>query len=162
MTVAEVRALREAGRHAEHGTAAQVLVVAHPDDAEAQLEAAFAHDRAGREQEAIRHYEQASLLGVPAALMRAFAVGYGSTLRNVGRADDAVGVLGQAIAGDPAYAPYAAFLGLALLDAGHPRLAVATLLGCALEVARPDGPDRLADYARALGAYQRELLELPP
>ncbi len=161
MTVAEVRALREAGRHAAHGAAAAALVLAHPDDVEAQLEAAFALDRAGREHEAIRHHEHASILGVPAALMRPFAVGYGATLRNVGRADDAVGVLGQAIADDPLYAPYAAFLGLALLDAGHPRLAVATLLGCALEVARPDGPDGLAGYARALGAYQRELLELP-
>jgi len=158
VTVAEVRALREAGRHAEHAVAAQALVLAQPDDVEAQLEAAFALDRAGREVDAIRHYEQASHLGVPAALMRRFAVGYGSTLRNVGRADDAVGVLGQAIADDPGYAPYAAFLGLALLDAGHPKLAVATLLGCALELARADALD---GYARALGEYQRELLDLP-
>ncbi len=158
MTAAELRQLWEAGRYDEHAAAARELVAAEPESASAHVEAAFAFDRAGREHDAIRHYDTAFALGVPADRRRSFFVGYGSTLRNVGRADDAVGVLGQAIAEDPTYAPFAAFLGLALLDAGHPRLAAATLLGCALEIA-PAAFDR---YARALGEYQQLLVEREP
>jgi len=127
-----------------------------PDDAEAQFEAAVAHDRAGMEREAIRYYERVAELGVPGGIKRRFYVGYGSTLRNVGRADDAVGVLGQALADDPNYPPYSAFLALALLSAGHPREAIAAMLGCALDVALPGAFD---GFERALGAYHAELLE---
>ena len=52
--------------------------------------------------------------------------------------------------------PFAAFLALALGSAGHHSAALATMLGCALDVARPDAFDR---YGRALTAYHRELLE---
>src|SRR5258708_7655882 len=99
--VAVVRALREAGRHDEHLAAARSLVGAAPDDVNAQIEAAYGHDRAGLEREALRHYEAAHQLGVPVGERRRFTVGFGSTLRNVGRADDAVGVLAQALADDP-------------------------------------------------------------
>lgn len=158
MTADEVRALWEAGRYEEHFAAASALVAAEPENVHAQIEAAYAHDQANRERDALRYYDRAYQLGVPADRRRHFLVGYGSTLRNLGRADDAVGVLGQAIADDPAYAPFHAFLALALLDAGHPRAALAAMLGCALDVARPHAFDR---YTRALTAYQRLLLELP-
>ena len=83
-------------------------------------------------------------------------IGYGSTLRNVGRADDAVGVLAQAVHDDPGYPAFAAFLALALADAGQPKAALATMLGCALDAARPDVFD---GFERALGAYHQQLLE---
>lgn len=160
MTLDEVRALRTAGRHDEHLAAARALVTGEPERAEAQIEAAYAHDRAGLERVAIRHYEAAHRLGVPASERRNFTAGFGSTLRNVGRADDAVAVLGQAIADDPDYPPFHAFLALALHSAGHPKAALAAMLGCALEVARPDAFDR---YERSLNEYHRELLdELAP
>jgi tetratricopeptide (TPR) repeat protein len=155
MSVARVRALRLAGQHEEHLAAAKLLVLTEPDDALAQVEAAYGHDRAGFEGMAIRHYELAHRLGVPADERRRFLVGFGSTLRNVGRAEDAVTVLAQAVADDPDYAPFAAFLALALGSAGHPRAALAAMLGCALDVARPDGFD---GFERALTAYHRELL----
>ncbi len=120
------------------------------------IAAAYACDRAGDERAAVRHYDEAFQLGVPAGERRNFLVGYGSTLRNVGRSDEAVAILAQAVADDPEYAPFHAFLALALLDAGHPRAAVAAMLGCALDVARDGAFDR---YDRALGEYQRLLLE---
>jgi predicted Zn-dependent protease len=126
------------------------------DDVHAQIDAAYAADRAGDEHTAIRHYEQAYRLGVPAELRRRFTVGFGSTLRNVGRAEDAINVLAEAIEGDPHYPPFAAFLALALADAGHPKAALATLLGCTLDAARDDAFD---GYERALAAYHRDLLE---
>ncbi|MCE9572415.1 MAG: tetratricopeptide repeat protein [Deltaproteobacteria bacterium] len=127
-----------------------------PTDVHAQLAAAYASDRDGDEPTALRYYERARALGVPAADLRGFTVGYGSTLRNLGRADDAVAILGEAVAADPDYAPYRAFLALALLDAGQPRAAVATMLGVALDTARPGAFDR---FDRALGAYYTALLE---
>lgn len=122
---------------------------------EEALAAAYAHDRDGLEHDALRYYEAARDLGVPEPERRKFTVGYGSTLRNVGRADDAVAVLAQALADDPDYPAFTAFLALALAAAGHPKAALATMLGCALDVARPDSFD---GYERALAAYHRELL----
>ena len=117
---------------------------------------AYRHDREGHEREAIRFYDEAYRVGVPADQRRKFLVGYGSTLRNVHRVDDAVAILAQAIADDPGYPAYAPFLALALLDAGHPKAAVATLLGCVLDVAPPGALD---GYERAIGEYHQRLLE---
>lgn len=158
MTLDEVRALRDAGQHEEHLVAAKRLVAAHPSDPRAQIEAAYGHDRNGFEREAIRFYDEAYRLGVPVDLRRRFLVGYGSTLRNVGRTDDSIAVLAQAVADDPAYPAYAAFLALALLSAGHAKTGMATLLGCALAAARPGAFD---GYERALGEYHQELLTTP-
>jgi len=156
MTVDEVRALREAGRHEEHLVAARRLVADRPGDVLAQIEAAYAHDRAGRERDAIVHYDEAYRLDVPGPATRRFLVGYGSTLRNVNRLDDAVAILAQAVADDPGYPAFAAFLALALGSAGHHRAALAAMLGCALDASRPGAFD---GYERALGDYHRELLE---
>ncbi len=70
-----------------------------------------------------------------------------------GRADDAVGLLAQAVvdAPDPTLS---AFLALALLDAGHPRAAVATLLGAALDTGAFRG------YETVLGEHLRALLDV--
>jgi predicted Zn-dependent protease len=156
VTIDDVRALREAGQHDEHVRAARDFVLDHPADVRAQIEAAYGNDRAGDERTAIVHYEEAYRLGVPAELRRRFLVGFGSTLRNVGRADDAITILAQAIQDDPSYPPFAGFLALALADAGPPKAALATMLGCALEAARGGAFD---GYERALGEYHRELLE---
>lgn len=117
---------------------------------------AYAHDKEGREREAVRYYDQAFAMGVPEPMKKRFLVGYGSTLRNVGRADDAVGVLSQAVVDYPDYPAFNAFLALALLDAGHPKAAVAAMLGCALDVSKPGAFD---GYERALTEYHQLLLE---
>ena len=69
-----------------------------------------------------------------------------------GRADDAVGLLAQAIADAPD-PTVSAFLALALLDAGHPRAALATLLGAALDTGA------FADHKAVLDDQLRALLE---
>ncbi len=116
---------------------------------------AMAHDKEGREREAATYYDKAYAMGVPEPIRKRFLVGYGSTLRNVGRADDAVGVLSQAVIDYPDYPALRAFLSLALLDAGHPKAAVAAMLGVALDVAK-DGV--YAGYERALSEYHQLLL----
>jgi tetratricopeptide (TPR) repeat protein len=120
----------------------------------ADIQRAYAHDSEGREHDAIRYYDRAWQQGVPESERRQFLVGYGSTLRNVGRADEAVGILSQAVTDDPSYAPFQAFLALALFSSGHPAAAIATMLGVALDHA----PDALGRYQRALTEYHAELL----
>lgn len=152
--IAQVRALREARQHAEHLEAACTLVERLPDEVGAQLEAAYGLDRAGFEQRALQHYEAARRLSVPLSERRHFTVGYGSTLRNVGRHEEAIAVFSQAAASDPGHPAYTAFLALALNSAGRPRAALAMMLGCALDAARPGAFD---GYERALSEYQRVL-----
>ena len=127
-----------------------------PGDVTARIAAAYACDRAGREREAVAHYDAAWALGVPPEARRRFLVGYGSTLRNVGRVDESVAILGEAVAADPDYAPFKVFLGLALHSAGQHAAAIATLLEAILDLhggAHHDG------FERAIGEYQREILD---
>lgn len=129
---------------------------AAPDDVEARIAAAYALDRAGREQEAIAHYDAAWHLGIPDDRRRRFVVGYGSTLRNVGRLEESVAILGDASNADPRYPAFKAFLALALFSSGERAAALATMLDALLDV--EDGCS-LDGYDVALVEYQRELLE---
>src|SRR5262245_32533467 len=89
---------------------------------EEMIEAAYAADRAGREEEAVGLYERAWRTGrVPREAERDFLVGYGSTLRNVGRFSDAVELLKAAVAAHPDDHALRSFLALAHHSAGdHP------------------------------------------
>ena len=129
---------------------------ATPTDVEARMAAAYACDRVGREAEAVVHYDAAWALGVPADKRRGFLVGYGSTLRNVGRLDESVAILGEAVAADPDYTPFKVFLGLALHSYGHHAAATATLLAAILDL---HGGARLDGFERAIGEYQQELVD---
>jgi predicted Zn-dependent protease len=104
------------------------------DDVKAVMAQAYARDREGDEHGAI--------------------VFYGSTLRNVGRIDDAVGVLAEAVRTYPDYPALQAFLALALSAAGQPHAALATMLGVVLDL----GHGSLDGYDRALAEYHDELL----
>ena len=129
---------------------------AEPSDVDARIAAAFACDREGREREAVGHYDAAWALGVPTDRRRRFLVGYGSTLRNVGRIKESVAILGEAVAGDPDYAPFKVFLGLALHSTGQHAAAAATLLGALLDL---HGGGSLDGFERAIAEYQHELLD---
>lgn len=135
--------------------AAKARAAAHPGDVEAQIEAAYTCDRWGTEEDAIVYYDRAWRLGVPEARRKRFLVGYGSTMRNVGRAEEAIVVLGEAIQQYPDYPALRAFLALALLSAGHAKEALATMLGVTLDVA---GEGAFDGYERALHYYYQELI----
>ncbi len=151
-----IEALRAAGDLDAAHVRAVALAGEHPEHVRVAMAAAYACDRIGREHDAIVHYERAFALGVPQADRPGFLVGLGSTLRNVGRADDAVARLAEATAEFPDDAALRAFLALALHSAGHPTLALATMLEAGLAAARPDG---FGPYARALVEYQAELVD---
>ena len=126
------------------------------DEVEAMIEAAYAADRAGREHEAVAHYERAWKTGrVPPDAEPDFLVGFGSTLRNVGRIDEAVRVLGAAVAAHPDDLALRAFLALAQHSAGAHALALRSALDVVLALA--SGSPSLTRYARALGGYRDAL-----
>jgi hypothetical protein len=124
------------------------------DDVREVMAQAYARDREGDELGAIVFYDRAYAMGVPEPERKRFLVGYGSTLRNVGRVDDAVGVLAEAVRTYPDYPALQAFLALALSSAGQPHAALATMLGVVLDLAH----GALDGYDRALGEYHDELL----
>jgi tetratricopeptide (TPR) repeat protein len=112
------------------------------------LEQAFALDSGGDEHGAVVEYERALGAGVPDELLPKALLGYGSTLRNVGRNDDSVRVLEDAVRRFPEHQALPVFLAFSLWTAGRRAEALALL-------AR-----RLGDgsgYERSIGAYADDI-----
>lgn len=132
--------------------------LAAKNDVSLQLKAAYACDRFGSEEDAIVHYDHAWSLKseIPVGERAGFFVGYGSTLRNVGRLAESEKILSTAIGEFPNDRALKAFLALTQLDAGKSARAVATLLDALVTLA-DKAPD-IASYARALSHYRDELL----
>ena len=114
------------------------------------------HDSAGRAEQAIPLYERALELGLPPELVPRALVQLGSSLRNVGRVDDAASLLTEARAKYPQDAAVAVFRAFVLIDQGRAREAAIDLLE--LVGTRLDTPE-LRRYARSIGNYTRELAE---
>lgn len=132
--------------------------LAAQSDISLQLKTAYACDRFGSEEDAVVHYDLAWSMAakIPSDERRGFFVGYGSTLRNVGRLAESQNILTAAIGEFPNDRALKAFLALSQLDAGSSALAVATLLDALVSLA--DSAPDLALYARALSHYRDELL----
>ena len=83
------------------------------------LERAYALDSAGDEHGAIVEYERALEAGIPDDMLAKTLLGYGSTLRNVGRNDDSVRVLEDAVRRFPEHQALPVFLAFSLWTAGR-------------------------------------------
>ncbi len=126
------------------------------DEARREYEVGGEHDSAGREEDAIAHYERALELGLDEELMPGLLLQYGSTLRNVGRLDDALAVLSDGVARYPDHAALRIFRAFALASAGRDREALVDVLNLART--RIDAPE-IRRYARSLENYTRDLEE---
>jgi tetratricopeptide (TPR) repeat protein len=91
------------------------LLRQYPGDARALFEYAGALDFAGREADAAPVYEQAFSAGLDGDELRQGLIQYGSTLRNLGRFDEAVSALRRADELFPGHDSVAAFLALLLI-----------------------------------------------
>lgn len=130
----------------------QRLVAQYPDDARVQFETGGAYDFAGQEAEAIPHYRRAIELGLLEDDLPKVAVQLGSSLRNVGKYDEAVKVLAEACKRFPEHRALRAFLALAQVSAGEEKTAVAGLLDLLLT-----NPGAVEAYSRSLRYYADEL-----
>src|SRR5437764_13326772 len=97
-------------------------------DAITEYEAGGEHDSAGRADAAIAHYERALELGLPDELVPRCLVQLGSSLRNIGRLDDALTLFDDAVARHPDDAALRLFRAFALADAGRDREALVHVL----------------------------------
>ncbi|MDM4764094.1 tetratricopeptide repeat protein [Galbitalea sp. SE-J8] len=111
------------------------------------------HDSAGRGTAAEPLYRRALELGLPEPLRVQCLVQLASTIRNLGRFDEALALLDTALAEHPAdewTGPIQGFRALALASLGRDREAAS--------VALTGLSTRLSRYSRSLGAYADELL----
>lgn len=126
-----------------------------PDDVIVQIETAYALDGQGDETGAVECYDRAYRLGVPEEHRAEFLLGYGSTLKNVGRLEESEKILRDAIATHPELTALRAFLALTLQAQTRSGEAIAELLRLLLDSAPPDSNVQL--YAQALSEYAGEL-----
>ncbi|MFI6642407.1 tetratricopeptide repeat protein [Streptomyces sp. NPDC050504] len=124
------------------------LPAGHP---RALFELASASDATGEEAEAAAYYERALAAGLSGDKRREAVIQYGSTLRNLGRAAEAVDLLyaERAAHSDRLDDPLAAFLALALHDAGRGEEALALTLTTLAP--------HLPQYAKSVRYYANEL-----
>lgn len=124
-----------------------------PADPTRLFELASVYDWAAREADAIPVYERAIAGGFDADRDRRARIQYGSSLRNVGRPDDAIAVLEEAHRRYPESNAVDCFLALALSDAGRTTDAVAAALRANIR----DGGNDVDEYRRALARYLADL-----
>lgn len=105
------------------------------------------HDRAGREAQALPHYEEALALGLTGQERRGALLGLGSTLRNLGLTLRSIEILEQAAREFPNAEEFPLFLALSRASAGAPRRALGELLSHLVSTGHA------APYARALEHY---------
>jgi tetratricopeptide (TPR) repeat protein len=133
------------------------LAESNPADLGAQVRAANACDREGHEADAIKFYDAAWRLGASGAERAQFLLGYGSTLRNVGRLEESLRVLSLLLSECPDHHAAMCFRGLALHSSGQHDQAVVEFLDLAL-LLRGASPS-LMRYERALTEYRDALRE---
>jgi tetratricopeptide (TPR) repeat protein len=121
------------------------------DSAVAAYERAAAFDSTGRSDLAVPLYRQALELGLESDRRRRAVIQMASSLRNLGQAQESVGLLSaeREAGSDELDDAVSAFLALALVDTGREREAVSI----ALTALAP----HLPRYQRSLSNYAREL-----
>ncbi len=124
------------------------------DEAEREYELGGEHDSAGRELEAIPHYERALALGLREELVPGALLQLGSSLRNVGRNDEAIALFDDAVARFPEHAALRLFRAISLATAGRDREALVDVLDLART--RIEAPE-IDRYRRSLENYTRAL-----
>ena len=138
----------------ERITRAAGLYAAHPGDARIAYEYAGTHDSAGHEAQAVPLYEESLRLGLREPLRHRAQLQLASSLRNLGRHEEALEVVADVSARHPESLGVAAFRALVEHDAGHPTAALRELL-CTVVATSTDAD--VERYRRALTAYAEEL-----
>ena len=134
--------------------AAAALYAAHPGDARIAYEYAGTHDSAGDEDAAVPLYEEALAAGLREPHRHRAQVQLASSLRDLGRLDEAVAVINDVAARHPDSLGVAAFRALVHHDAGGSTRALSELLTA---VASTSTDPDVVRYRRALTAYAAAL-----
>lgn len=130
------------------------LLADNAQDPVALWNCARAHDFSGRPERALPLYQQAFAAGLDGDDLRRAFTGHGSTLRNLGRTGEAVGLLGEGHWRFPDDPLIRCYLALAMHSDGSSAAAVAMLIDLVVE--RVEDPD-VAAGARSLRNYAAAL-----
>lgn len=150
------RALAQAGDLEAAIAHFQRLAVRYPDDGGVYYELASVLDGTSMERDAIPHYRQALHLGLAGADRAGALLGLGSSLRLVGKPEEAVVLLAAAVEEFPAHRSLKAFHVLAQVSAGtEVEVAMAQLKRLLVE-------GDLGVYEAAIRRYASEVLTSPP
>ena len=152
--IAEAETLRGQGRSDESLAILVELSGDHPDDAVVALECAWAHDRLGLEEAAVPHYQRAIRLGMNDERLRGASLGLGSTLRALGRYEESLETLGQALTTFPDDNSIRVFHAMALYNNGLAKDACEQLLKLLIDTT---GDERIRGYGSALETYAEDL-----
>ncbi|HEX8496023.1 MAG TPA: tetratricopeptide repeat protein [Actinomycetales bacterium] len=144
---AQIADLRERAEPDDRARLLLALLDADPDDPRLMYEWASALDAAGHEVQAVPAYETALRGGLREPHRHRAMIQLGSSLRGLGRPEEAVAVLTAVTADRPESVAAQLFLSLALLDADRPAEAVRGLVESTL--AHSGDPDVVA-YRTAL------------
>jgi cyanophycin synthetase len=148
-----IRALWAVEDDAERVTTGRRLAEEHPGDARVLYEYAGTHDSAGNEEEAVPLYREALSLGLREPYRHRAQLQLASTLRNVGRLEEARELVDEVTVRHPDSLGVAAFRALVMHDQGDP----ATLRDLLTVIATTSTDDDVARYRRSLTAYARSL-----
>lgn len=150
-----IELLIKSGDHRAARDMSVAVANAHPDNVSAQLAAAYSCDRLGFEYESYTYYCAASKLVIPSSERPRYLLGFGSTLRSIGKFDEAIKCLKAASKEYPDHVEFLAFLALAYHSSGQHSIALAAMLDAALIASREGA---FGTYGRALREYRDELI----
>jgi tetratricopeptide (TPR) repeat protein len=154
MNLAEALALRKTGRHMQARDALRELAEQNPRDAEVQYEAACVHDFLGQEREAAPYYVAALQGELPSGKRQGAYLGLGSTLRTIGRYQEASAVLHEGIEAFPEAGELKVFMAMVDYNLGHTKRAIEALLLLLAETSEDTG---IRSYRQAIAFYSQDI-----
>ena len=147
-------ALRETGKVTEAKDLLVDLQRENPDDAEVNLQCAWAHDRLGLEGEAVPYYEAAIRLGLDQVDLRDALLGLGSTYRTLGRYEEALSTLDRGVDEFPDDGGMKVFRSMALYNNRRGKEACELLLTL---LSTTTADETIAAYRSAIDTYAADL-----
>ncbi|MBS2773098.1 tetratricopeptide repeat protein [Anoxybacillus rupiensis] len=157
MNISELRQLAEKFRREGDLQKAYHLLIplekTEVDNPFIHLEIGFTLDAMGKEEEAIHYYEKALSLGLPAEQRCVALLCLGSSLRNIGKLDDAKHILKTAMDEFPNHIGIHCFYALAQYHAGEHGQSVRTLINAILLLS----PESVKPFTQSLQYYVNEL-----
>jgi tetratricopeptide (TPR) repeat protein len=130
------------------------IVKKYPKSARAKFELANVYDYLGKEQEAIPLYEKAIQMGLTSEYEAYALLQLGSSLRNVGRVDDAIRILSDAEKRYPELPSITMFLGMAMHDSDRHSEALRTVLTAMLRHLKTSDIER---YGIGINNYIKDI-----
>ena len=153
-TIAEAIRLRDSGRAEEARQRLLSLHARHPSHAVLNLQIAWTHDKLGMESEAVPFYETALAGDLDNGDALNAQLGLGSTLRALGRYEEAARAFDAALQRFPSDRALRVFHAMTLYNSGDAKHACENLLRLLIETT---SDDRIRAYQPALTEYSADL-----